>query len=89
MEKSNYYTTNEEKEQMLRQGSFDKLDIPESFMGNFKDLFELLLITFGAVAIGLNRYVVCLHDCHFAYCLVIVMIIVFMNVDAPKMVRIT
>ena len=42
---------------MLGQGSFDKLEIPESFQGTFRELFEVLLITFGAVAIGLNRQV--------------------------------
>jgi len=57
MEKSNFYTTSEEKRNMLQQGSFDKLKIPKSFQGTFRELFEVLLITFGAIAIGLNRCV--------------------------------
>ena len=55
MQKSNFRVSNEEKEKMLGQGSFDKLEIPKSFKGNFGELFEVLLVTFGAVAIGLNR----------------------------------
>lgn len=42
---------------MLGQGSFDKLEIPKAFKGTYRELFEVLLITFGAVAIGLNRCV--------------------------------
>jgi hypothetical protein len=56
MEKSNFYTTNEERDSMLGQGTFDKLEIPEAFSGTFRQLFEVLLVTFGAVAIGLYRY---------------------------------
>jgi hypothetical protein len=56
MEKSNFYSSSEERENMLGQGSFDKLDIPESFQGTYRELFEVLLVTFGAVAIGLNRF---------------------------------
>lgn len=56
MEKSNFYSSSEERENMLGQGSFDKLDIPESFQGTYRELFEVLLVTFGAVAIGLHRF---------------------------------
>ena len=55
MEKSKHYISREEKENMLRQGSFDKLAVPETFQGTYRELFEVLLVTFGAVAIALNR----------------------------------
>lgn len=56
MEKRNYYSTKEQQENMLKQGTFDKLEVPANFKGTFKDLFEVLLVTFGAIAVGLNRF---------------------------------
>lgn len=56
MQKSKPYLTQKERESMLGQGSFDKLEIPQAFQGTYQDLFETLLVTFGAVAIGLNRF---------------------------------
>ena len=38
------------------QGKLDKLEIPVGFVGNFQDLFELLLFSFGTIAIALHRY---------------------------------
>jgi hypothetical protein len=74
MEKSNFYSTNEERENMLGQGSFDKLEVPASFQGTYRELFEVLLISFGAIAIGLNRYVklTCVRCVCFAHQLVYV-----------------
>lgn len=39
----------------LKQGKFDKLRVPEGFVGTFQDLFELLLSSYGTIAIGLHR----------------------------------
>ena len=38
------------------QGKLDKLEIPIGFQGTFQDLFELLLHSYGTIAIAIHRY---------------------------------
>lgn len=41
---------------VLRQGDFEKFEIPSEFEGTFGKLFDLLLVSYGSVAIALYRY---------------------------------
>ena len=52
--KANAYRL-EDMKGILKQGKFDKLKVPTGFVGTFEDLFELLLSSYGTIAIGLHR----------------------------------
>jgi hypothetical protein len=41
---------------LLKQGRFDKLKVPTGFVGTFQDLFEMLLSSYGTIAIALHRF---------------------------------
>lgn len=45
----------EDLNDLLKQGRFDKLKVPVGFVGTFQDLFEMLLSSYGTIAIGLHR----------------------------------
>ncbi|CAE7533308.1 unnamed protein product, partial [Symbiodinium microadriaticum] len=56
MEKKANTSNLENMSGILQQGKFDKLKVPTGFVGTFENLFELLLSSYGSIAIGLHRY---------------------------------